>query len=202
VSAAKASGIAPNVSFFKPSIAKIIYLKYSDNGNTVYDYSAGWGGRMLGAASCGRKYIGVDPHTTQSLSNMALDLGITNIDLRNECSENFRPDENSIDFAFSSPPYFDIEVYSDSETQAYSKGEDYFYNVYWKNTLINIKHALKPGKFFALNVKGVPRMLTMAQDEFGSVIEEFKMLLGRGNLNHKTNGSNFELVYIFRNDKS
>ena len=36
------------VSNFRPTIAKYIYDNYSNNGN-VLDYSAGYGGRLIGA---------------------------------------------------------------------------------------------------------------------------------------------------------
>src|ERR1700722_3494939 len=62
-------------SMFKPNIAKYLYMKYANEGDVVFDYSAGWGGRMLGAASCGRQYIGVDPLTIDELETMKSTLG-------------------------------------------------------------------------------------------------------------------------------
>lgn len=66
------------------------------------------------------------------------------------CSEDYKDSEDSIDLAFSSPPYFDQEIYTDEDTQAYNKGPEYFYDVYWDTTFDNIKHMLKPGKYFIL----------------------------------------------------
>src|SRR5205085_207140 len=36
------------VSNFRPTAAKAIYERYSKSGNTILDFSAGYGGRLLG----------------------------------------------------------------------------------------------------------------------------------------------------------
>lgn len=185
------------VSMFKPDIAKWIYSKYTNPNDLVYDPSAGFGGRMLGAMSCGRRYIGVDPLTIPELNRMKEYFGFE-CDLYNGCSEDFRLEENSVDFTFTSPPYFNQEQYSRDERQAYNKGEDYFYNVYWKNTLENIKYMLKPNKYFALNVKNYPKMVEMADKSFKQV-DELKLRTVRSHLNKKAGIEKYEPVHIFKN---
>jgi len=197
----RSSRLVPSISIFKPNIAKYMYMKYSQENDVVFDYSAGWGGRLLGAASCNRKYIGVDPWTTDELTNMINYFNFKDITLINDMSENVKLVENSIDFSFSSPPYYQQEVYSKNNNQAYNKGEDYFYNVYWKNTLQNIKYMLKPNKWFGLNVKNYPRMLNMAQDVFGDVIEEIKLRTVRSHLNKSSGVIKYESIYMFKNSK-
>ncbi len=52
-----------------------------------------------------------------------------------------------MDFAFSSPPYFNLEKYSDEETQCYvrfSKLNEWIQN-YVEKTIQNLYCALKPG---------------------------------------------------------
>lgn len=197
----RSSRVVPSISIFKPSIAKYLYMKYSNEGDTVFDYSAGWGGRMLGAASCNRKYIGVDPWTTDELTVMKDELELKNITLIDDGSENVKLEENSVDFSFSSPPYYSQEVYSLDERQAYAKGEDHFYNVYWKQTLENVQYMLKPGKYFGLNVKNYPKMVEMAQDIFGDVVEEVNLRTVRSHLNKNAGVTKNESVYIFKNNK-
>lgn len=203
VSGFHSSGECYNISIFKPVVAKYMYLKYSNPEETVYDFSAGWGGRMLGAASCGRKYIGVDPLTTGSLGRLAGDLGLSNITLVDAGSESVKLEENSVDFAFSSPPYYDLEIYSKDGSQSYNNGEDYFYNVYWRGTLKNIKHMLKSGKYLALNISNVPRMLDIAKEYFGEVVEENRFSMPRIHLNRKSDNDKIksENIYVFRNSK-
>ena len=193
------SGITYNVSIFKPTIAKYVYEKYSDAGDIVYDYSAGWGTRMLGAASCGRKYIGVDPLTTNSLKNLRDDLNLNDITLINDGSENVRLEKGSIDFAFSSPPYFNLEQYSNEETQAYSKGEDYFYDVYWRKTLENVKYMLKPGKWFGVNIVNLPRMLDITKKYFGEIENRVEFSMPRSHFSKQGQGTKSEYIYMFKN---
>ena len=193
--------LVPSISIFKPNIAKYMYLKYSQPGDTVYDYSVGWGGRMLGAASCGRKYIGVDPWTTDQVSQIVDYLKLDNVTLINSGSEHVKLVENTVDFSFSSPPYFNQEVYCKAATQAYSNGEEYFYQVYWNNTLNNIKYMLKPNKWFGVNVKNYPKMLEMAKEVFGEVVEEIKLRTVRSHLNKSAGIEKYEPIYIFKNSK-
>ena len=197
----RSSRLVPSISIFKPNIAKYLYMKYSEEGDTVFDYSAGWGGRMLGAASCNRKYIGVDPLTTDELEVMKSFLDLKNITLIKDGSENVKLDENSIDFSFSSPPYFDQECYSSDVSQAYNKDEEYFYETYWNNTLNNVKFMLKPGKWFGLNVKNYPRMVDMAIKVFGNPIEEVNLRTIRSHLNKSSGIEKGEPVYMFKNNK-
>ena len=128
---------------------------------------------------------------------------LKNIKLIQGKSEDIVLEENSIDFAFSSPPYYNIEIYSDNNNQAYNKGEDYFYNTYWNNTLKNIQYMLKPNKCFALNVAGVPKMVDYAKEYFGYIIDtvEFTMPRNQNNRKNKQGLNKSEYIYIFRNLK-
>ena len=132
---------------------------------------------------------------------MAETLGLKDYMLIQRCSEDFETPANIFDLAFSSPPYNNLEVYSKDETQAYNKGEDYFFNKYWAGTLKNIKNSLKAGKYFILNVKE-ERMLKMAKEKF-----EYKEKIGlktvRSHLNKtgKDNAIKYEYIYVFINNK-
>ena len=86
----------------------------------VYDYSCGYGGRLLGTTSSNLQldYVGVDPNT-ETVENLrllnefiALAGGSTG-EIHQDVSENFVPE--NIDCAFSSPPYFNLEKYSDEK---------------------------------------------------------------------------------------
>src|SRR5690606_29914987 len=123
--------IVGQITSFKPEVAKYVYLKYSEPGALCNDCSAGFGSRLLGCVTTGRKYIGVDPLTIPELEEMKKDLGLQNCELIQGCSERIDFGENVFDLAFSSPPYYDMEIYSSDKTQAYNNGADYFYNTYW-----------------------------------------------------------------------
>ena len=189
------------ISMFKPYIAKYMATKYSSVGDLIYDYSAGFGGRLLGTMSCNRRYVGVDPQTALELNDMAKFFDFKDYNIKAVGSEEYCPEENSVDFSWSSPPYYNQEVYSLDKSQAYNNGEDYFYNEYWKKTLENIKFMLKPDKWLGLNVKNYPKMLEMAQDYFGDIIETVQLKTVRSHLNKSAGVIKYEGIFMFRNIK-
>lgn len=154
-------GSAP--SNFRPMNAKAVYERFCPKGGTIYDFCSGFGGRMLGALSSKNKYkyVGTDPCTETMYHLHQLGDYIEMVTGREDSyelhclgSEDFRGPANSIDFAFSSPPYFNLEVYSDEPTQCYNKFpklEDWLEG-YVRETIKNIYHMLKPGHFYAVNI--------------------------------------------------
>lgn len=206
--------LVPAISMFKPEIAKYVCERYSQPGDVVGDYSCGWGGRMLGAMSCGRKYIGTDPLTAQpELQNMADFFGFSkeNCKLIKSGSEDYRGEENSVDLYWSSPPYVNEkknkktevqEWYSDDYSQAYAKGNEYFFNIYWKQTLENVKFMLKPGKYFGLNItEKHEKMISMAKEYFGEPIEIIRLRTIRSHLSKTAGIEKFEPIFMFKNEK-
>ena len=55
-----ASHIAPRVSVFSAGRAKLLIHKYLNDMNEIFDPFSGFSGRMLGAISLGKRYIGQD----------------------------------------------------------------------------------------------------------------------------------------------
>lgn len=139
----------------------MLVLKYF--GRIYVTGNCGFGGRMLGALSSKNnyKYVGTDPCTETMYHLHQLGDYIEMVTGREDSyelhclgSEDFRGPANSIDFAFSSPPYFNLEVYSDEPTQCYNKFpklEDWLEG-YVRETIKNIYHMLKPGHFYAVNI--------------------------------------------------
>jgi tRNA1(Val) A37 N6-methylase TrmN6 len=200
--------LVPSISIFKPIVAKYMAMKYLPDGGTVYDYSAGWGGRLLGTIAAGKsnskkyKYIAVDPNTATECNEIAKALQIDDqASVVNDVSESFALEENSVDLAYSSPPYYTQEFYSADERQAYNKGEDYYYNQYWYNTLANCHKAVKPGGWFGLNVKNVPKMYDMAVDMFGVPTEEVQLETVRSHLNKTAGVKKYEAIYMWKLEK-
>lgn len=52
--------LAPKVSVFRPAMAKYLVKKYLNDFSVIFDPCAGFSGRMLGACSLNKKYIGQD----------------------------------------------------------------------------------------------------------------------------------------------
>ena len=125
----------------------------------VYDYSAGYGGRLLGISGSNMRYnyIGVDPNTeTVKYLNYLNSLIKEAVGVSNEIvcstSEEYQPEE--IDCAFSSPPYFNLEKYTEEETQCMVRygSLDSWFEGYVEPTLQNIYRGLNNDGIFATNI--------------------------------------------------
>ena len=145
-----------NVQNFKNQNARAIveHLCPVMWGN-VYDYSAGYGGRLLGITSSNMRYnyTGIDPNTETinylNYLNTLLDNPGTIVQT---VSEEFAPTD--VDLAFSSPPYFNLEKYSDEDTQCmvrYTTLEEWF-NGYATPTMERIYAGLNKDGCFATNI--------------------------------------------------
>lgn len=123
------TGLTKN-TMFRPHLAKTIVSSFE--GSTVLDPCAGWGGRMLGTLASGKKYIGFEPNeeTYDGLQRLLKFIGESAV-IYKTGSENINQHLNEvINIILTSPPYFNLEVYSDSLNQSenmYKTYED------WKN---------------------------------------------------------------------
>ena len=137
-------------------------LKYYNTNNKYYDFSCGWGVRLLGALRNKIEYYGTDPNNllVDRLKQMAEDYDSINntnsvYDIRCNGSEVFVQEwENSIGLAFSSPPYFSLEDYKIGN-QSYKPGMSYtdWLNNYLKPTLTNIRRYLLDDGYLLINIK-------------------------------------------------
>lgn len=152
------------VSNFRPTVARAVIACFSSEGNVVLDFSAGYGGRLLGALSLARQYIGIDPATEQveGLRLMKETLGPLSrsvVEICQACAEDLLPDFPSrcIDLVFSSPPYFDRERYSSDSTQSFRRYPAYSQ---WKEKFLAAViqesfRVLRQGGYLILNVANV-----------------------------------------------
>ena len=113
------------VQEFPPYLARDIYKIYCKDGDKILNPCAGWGGRLIGLASCMYKnieYWETDPSTKtfEGLVKLKefLRLG-DNYKQFHLPFEELEVPEDYFDFVFTSPPYFDTERYSKEPTQSY-----------------------------------------------------------------------------------
>ena len=173
------------VSNFRPTAAAALYDIFVDKesplegteAGTVWDPSMGYGGRLLGAIAAGVNYIGTDPciPTYEGLEKILKDYGHEHLSyqLLRQGSETYIPEENSIDFVFTSPPYFGWEAYGDEPEQSSIKfdNSDIWKIEFLKKTIANAYHGLKPGKFLALNVANTKQYKTFEEDTVDLAVE-------------------------------
>lgn len=196
---------------FSPMRAKAIYTEFANDGDVVYDMSAGFGGRMLGAVASNKNltYIGCEPDTNtfHNLSVLGehleeVSLKRPSISLINSGSEDTVLTRGSVDFIFSCPPYYALERYSQEETQSIVKYPEYedWLNNYVYGTLYNAYNALKPGGRMALVLSSAIYYLNIKYvlgSDWKRLAEYvgFKFL-GAEQINKRVRG-NAELLYVF-----
>lgn len=107
------SKIATKVSVFNPILAKYVINKYLHEFDTIFDPFSGFSGRLLGAASLGKTYIGSDINDVHVFESNEI---INFLNLHN-CSVSSADVLNlsniSYDSLFTCPPYGDKEIYGD-----------------------------------------------------------------------------------------
>ena len=207
---------------FKAMNAKALYEKYCPSNGVIYDFACGFGGRMLGALTSKNNYsyVGVEP-CVETFNNL-LSLGTyiektTNREdiFRINCigSEDYKLPKESVDFAFSSPPYFNLEQYSQEDTQCYNRYKDLeeWFEKYVRLTIRNIYHGLKKERYYAVNIADykdgkdlvglVDKWIEISKEEGFEFIEQIYMKLQsrRGEGHRKENGTHKkEGIFVFK----
>lgn len=252
----------PAVNF--PALtAKWIYENYTshiqqDEPLHIYDSSAGWGGRIIGAMSSRKKthYIGTDPNP----DNFIDELGISRYEYvakfyNDNCVDDFSDSlvkffnvkkqgntyelfqdgseliqnnpkfqkyKGKLDLAFTSPPYFNREQYSQDANQsfiAYGEYDDWKEN-FLRPTLTTIYEYLKNDRYILWNIAdikiGTNTYYLLEQDSIDILTElgceykgKIKMLMTRmvgldptksgikNSVKHNGKAYKFEPIFVF-----
>jgi len=136
---------------FPVTVALAIYRHF--NAKNILDSSAGWGDRLIAAIANNSSYTGVDPsECLQPLyNNIISTLQPKNSDVRYKIIS--KPFEDAkiygkYDLVFTSPPFFDLEIYENNKKQSISR---YRTHKIWITKFLiplvekNIKHLEKNG---------------------------------------------------------
>ena len=201
---------------FSPIRAKAIYERFCPKNGVIYDYCAGFGGRMLGALSSNNNYtyIAVEPNSDTYYNLLQLGQYIENVTNRKNSffiqkigSETFVPKEK-IDFAFSCPPFFDLEKYSNQPTQSIIKYPDYndWLEFYVRPTIKNCYNSLKDEGIYGVDLMNYSRhskkiyliedWLKIAEQE-GFYLRKICKIITRA---RKVNDSDKQQLLIFTKD--
>lgn len=144
-------------SVFRPAVAKYVYQTYCPSGGVTWDPCAGYGGRLMGAQAAGvGRYIATDvePLTAQGNKRLAEALGYGDrVEIHEARAESFDPGV-PLDLVFTSPPYFDLEVYgSESKKAARDYGSASGWVRHFLTPVISTAFKrLKEGGHLALNL--------------------------------------------------
>lgn len=204
-----------SVSNFRPTAASVLYEKYLPNGGTILDMSCGFGGRLLGCIRANNRingdyeYIGYDPSTPtyNGLIEISNDYGYDMDITINHAGSEMMELDNQCDFAFTSPPYFDTEKYTDEYTQSYMKypTKDMWINGFMYETISRTYKALRQNSYMALNVCNVKSYPNLCDDiikiaeRCGFTLDyELKLALSNSNFKNKSSAYKYEPIYVFK----
>ena len=127
--------LSPEATLFKTTVAKSIYDIFKPTH--ILDMSSGWGDRLIAAIAYGEasgvdvKYSGFDPNSSLKYKYMNIVYRLAgnksnNFKVRTEPFETANlKDIKDVDLFFSSPPYFDFEIYTNEETQSINNYKTY-----------------------------------------------------------------------------
>ncbi len=111
------SKICPRVSIFNPVLARYLISKYLNQYDTIFDPFSGFSGRLLGAASLGKKYIGQDiRQTAVDESNSIIDfLQLDNVNYKIS-KKDILESSGEYECLLTCPPYLIKEFYRNETT--------------------------------------------------------------------------------------
>lgn len=116
------------ITMYRPVMAKLVARHFQ--AKSVLDVCAGWGGRMIGCCAASARYTAFEPcvDTYNGLLRVRDFLGLegaTIINLPAEEALLTLRDDETFDIGLTSPPYFDLELYSNEETQSVCRHATY-----------------------------------------------------------------------------
>ena len=144
---------ASNVSIFDPVLCEMMYEWFSPKGGLVLDPFAGGSVRGIVCEEMNRRYVGIDLSKSQVKANKEQSKkplwinGDSNEELDKVADESF-------DFVFTCPPYYDLEVYTDDVKDISNMDVDSFDKVY-ESILRKSVQKLKDNRFFGVVVSEV-----------------------------------------------
>lgn len=163
------NGTNMRVSSFPKKLTKSYVFFYTDPGDTILDPFSGHNSRMSAVVETGRNYIGYD------VAKYYVELikeeyekydssKVGKLTMHWESSENIMEADNTVDFIFTSPPFWNAEGYDDDPRQIGGRlskiGSDVSYEQFLNNyqKIINqCYRVLKPGHFIGFNVEDLYR---------------------------------------------
>jgi len=196
------------VSNFPCNVARSIYNKYG--GKNVLDFCSGFGGRLLGFwnSSC-EKYVGIDPNKNINYVDILQKLKTTysknkEVKLYRKCAEelDFKSFNTIFDCVFTSPPYFNLEVYTNDNNQCYNKYPQYndWLNKFLWVCLNKSIEVLKSGGYLIINIKNIKKY--NIADDMNNYLSNLKTLQRLPDIemvqSRKFYKKNKELLYVYQ----
>jgi 16S rRNA G966 N2-methylase RsmD len=141
-----------NIGLFKPALVKDIICKYKPK--KFLDFTMGWGGRLVAACSENiESYIGIDINSNMKprydkMVKTLRDLSTTKIKLYFKDALKVDYSKLDYDFVFTSPPYYNKEIYNKNDAISKEEWNNNFYIPIFEATY----KYMKKGGTYCLNI--------------------------------------------------
>lgn len=173
----------------------------------VLDFSAGWGDRLIGAIAYDCEYTGIDPSNCMNpiykkmINTLCLKEKRKQYNIIKDGFENVEVKKNYYDLVFTSPPFFDLEVYEDSENQSVQKFDTV---EKWKNDFLfpSIKKSfdsLKKNKHLALYITDYKNNYYI--QDMKNYIKDILKYKYEGNIYWTKNKKSLRTIFIWKKNK-
>jgi tRNA1(Val) A37 N6-methylase TrmN6 len=148
----------PETKQFRLTWAKgILKILQIPENSRILDISAGWGDRLLTAIAMNCQYLGFDPNTRLREGHEAMIRQFGDLSkhtIRYEPFEQAVLPENNFDLIITSPPFFNLEEYTDEINQSirrYPQFLDWMVQFLFRS-LFKAWQALKDGGYMAIHM--------------------------------------------------
>lgn len=139
----KITGLHIGNSFHSPFYIQQFIKDF--NIKSIYDYTGGWGHRLLGSWNIFYIYNDINVTTTKNCINMSNYFNLKDKIFYSNDSSQFTPEED-YEACFSCPPYWNIEIYSEHGAENLSYEE---FLQWWKNVVLSACINKQTCKYFA-----------------------------------------------------
>ena len=177
------------VSIFDPVLAELFYTWYTPGGGNILDPFAGGSVRGIVATDLDYSYTGIDINSEQVTANRLQSNKPTWL-LGD--SQQLLEGMNNFDFAFTCPPYHDLEIYTDDVNDLSNMGWDAF-KVKYEEIINRTYTALKPNRFMAIVVSEIRDRSTTRDYKIG----KYKNLVGETIRAAESAGFHYYNEFIF-----
>lgn len=143
-------------SQFDPCIAELMYLWFCPEGGTILDPFGGEQTKAVVAGSLGYNYVGIEVRPEQVAVNERA-LGILGLGGKFYTGDSTKLDEiipanTQADMIFTSPPYYDLEIYSSDDDDLSGKKTYAEFMADYETIFTKAAKYLKPDRFLILKL--------------------------------------------------
>lgn len=143
-----------SVSIFDATLCELMYKWFVPKGGKILDPFAGGSVRGIVAEESGYEYIGIDVSKIQIEANRLQSPKPTYLEGDSEVVLDNHITNQSVDFIFTCPPYYDLERYSSNPNDLSTLSVDEF-DIKYKSILQKAADKLKDNRFFSVVVSEV-----------------------------------------------